>query len=206
MRSGGGRQQEERRWHEDRAKPGRAWLCAGAAAAALSGCYVRESSGGYAAECELRDAGGWVVSKSGGLERTVAGATVILSTRHLYYSEEPVTLIEVTAYSLIAAGHSVRLDPAAVSLDIEGKRVRADATLRENPFMQPHWRCGGKFAASANLNDCGPAVLSFPLKAARDAGFVLHLGAVEIDGTAYPVPDIRYCYLPLTSKWVKFRG
>jgi hypothetical protein len=143
----------------------------------------------------------------GSLTRTIGSHKIDLSTRHLYYATEPGTLIEVHAYSFTEHGaHDIRLSVSDIMLDLGREKVRPLEGLRENPFMQIHWRCGGKFTETSNLNVCGPAVLTFPKEISRSQAFTLHLGKLQIDGKAYDVPDIKYCYIPPTSKWVKFHG
>jgi hypothetical protein len=72
--------------------------------------------------------------------------------------------------------------------------------------MKMHWECGGTPSAPANLQKCGPLVLTFNTQLPKHSGLLLHLGSLDINNQTREVPDIKYCYIPTKTYWVKFRG
>ncbi len=173
---------------------------------ALASCYVPEDSGGYAAECELEDANGWRVSALGGLEQSIGPHLVRLHTRHLYYSPEVAALIQIFVYSSSRyPTQDIRLNLSQIILEVGNTKFHPSDKIREDGGKNA-WRCGGTFTAESNLNNCGPAILTFPKPIPKEQGFMLHLGTLRIDGLDYEVPDIKYCHIPAVTRWVRFHG
>lgn len=181
---------------------------ASAALLATTGCMVPDQSGGYADPCELADQDGWTVSNHSSLEAKVGKDTINLWTRHLYYSNEPGMLMEINAYTFTGSKRNeIVLDPKTVSLVVKGKTYAPRDDIRESPFMQMHWQCGGHFDNPANLSKCGGgAVLTFNVQAPYHEGFVLRIGSLKVNGVTLQVPDIKYCYIPREVHWSRFHG
>ncbi|WP_266169017.1 hypothetical protein [Dyella subtropica] len=178
---------------------------------ALSGClYTPETSGGYPAPCDLQESLDWNPSAADSLQLKLGAHTISLSTRQIFDPSQPGTLIEVHAYGMTALrnidGPVILLDPAPAYIEVDGKRIPATSHLQENPFMKMHWTCGGAPSAPADLQKCGPLVLTFPTQLPRHSGLVLHLGSLDINSQTHAVPDIKYCYIPSRTYWTKFRG
>jgi hypothetical protein len=182
-----------------------------AAAGALSGClYTPETSGGYPAPCELQKSLDWKPGAADSLQLKLGAHTISLFTRQISDPSQPGTLVEVSAFGMTALRNIDRpvilLDPARAYIEVDGKRFPARNHLQENPFMKMHWECGGTPSAPANLQKCGPLVLTFNTQLPRHSGLLLHLGSLDINNQTREVPDIKYCYIPTKTYWVKFRG
>ena len=185
------------------------WLGATLGPLALASC-APTVTGGYAAECARTPVDGWRVDGPVDYSKELAQGTLGLHTRHLDSSSEPATLIELQAL-LSPTPHTGRypvllFDPRTAWLDVQGKIVPAEPTLRENPFMQAAWKSGGVVPTPADMDKATPVVLTFATRIAPGTGFVLHLGQFVVAGSPVAIPDIRYCPVPRATTWAPFHG
>lgn len=174
----------------------------------LPGCGLMAVEGGYAEPCEVHSGSSWTSTQVSSLQKNIGKYRINLWTSHFYRTKEPGLLLFVGAnsYPTGPGKPAILFNPSTTFVEIHGQKISARNSLRESPFLEATWHCGGNMSIPADLNTCVSAIVTFDTTEAIEDGFTLHLDALEIDGTRYEVPDIRFCYAPRSIQLQHIHG